>query len=42
MKYIWVQGKYYSQLGMFGGVVHLGRPTDVNNESIRREIIWEV
>lgn len=42
MKYIWTKGKYYSQLGVYGGRVHLGKPLDVNNESVKSGVIWEM
>ena len=42
MKYVWIQGKYYSQLGLYGGKIYLGKPTDVNNEVVKSGVIWEM
>lgn len=42
MRYIKVEGIIYTQLGMYGGKVHLGKTTDVNNEVVKDGVIWEM
>ena len=37
-----VQGKIYNVLGIYGGHIHLGNPYDVNNEVIKKGVIWEM
>jgi hypothetical protein len=40
-KFIEVQGKTYTLLGMHGGIASLGLPLDLNNDVVWRGIIWE-
>jgi len=42
MTYIKVQGTIYNQIGMYGGNVHLGKATDVNNDVVKEGVIWEM
>lgn len=41
-KFIKIQDKYYTILSLHGWSICLGRPTDVNNEIVKRGIIWEM
>jgi hypothetical protein len=42
MTYIKVRGIIYNQIGMYGGYVYLGKPTDVNNDVLYEGLIWEM
>ena len=42
MKYIEVQGVIYTELGCYGGNIHLGRKFDLNNEVVKTGVIWEM
>jgi hypothetical protein len=39
-KYMKVQGVNYVLLGMYGGMAHLGRLYDLNNDACRSNVIW--
>lgn len=41
-KFILIQDMLYILLGMYGGRVYLGKPTDVNNEIVLSGIIWKI
>lgn len=41
-KFIKIQGRYYTILSLHGGYICLGHPTDVNNDIVKRGIIWEM
>jgi hypothetical protein len=42
LKLIKVQGKIYSQLGLYGGRIYLGNPQGIKNNVIRKGVIWEM
>jgi hypothetical protein len=42
LKLIKVQGKIYSQLGLYGGRIYLGNPYNVNNDVVKDGVIWEM
>ena len=41
-KIIKVEGKWYIILGMYGGRCYLGNLFDLNNEVVKRGVIWEM
>lgn len=41
-KFMRVQGQLYCLLGMYGGIASLSKPTDVNNQVVKRGVIWEM
>lgn len=42
MKLIKIQGKLYNLLGMYGGKVYVSKLFDVNNNVVKKGIIWEM
>lgn len=41
MRFIKIQGQFYTILGLYHGSGHFGSPLDVNNETILSHVIWE-
>lgn len=37
-----IHGKIYNVLGLYGGNIYLGNPYDVNNDVIKKGVIWEM
>lgn len=42
MKYMFVDGKYFALHGLYQGYVYLGNPLDVNNNTTKSGVVWEI
>lgn len=42
LKLIKVQGEIYSKLGIYGGRIYLGNPYNINNQSVKHGLMWEM